>query len=170
MTDLTIRLGILLLAIFLTWLLVKAGSQFVARQRRRALAARPLALTEIVSPGSTTVAPLSTVRILSFSSPDCRQCHQLQAPALQRLLQARGDMVSVVDLDATVEQELTQNYHILTVPSTVVLDGQGSAQAINYGFANTQRLLEQVDAILKPSLTSTPLLSSQTTDLSTITK
>jgi hypothetical protein len=34
------------------------------------------------------------------------------------------------------------------VPTTVVLDETGKAHAINYGFANLQRLLEQVDAIL----------------------
>ncbi len=44
--------------------------------------------------------------------------------------------------------ELTERYRVLTVPTTVVLDASGRAHAVNYGFANTQRLLEQVDTVL----------------------
>ena len=54
----------------------------------------------------------------------------------------------VVDVDAPSEQELVQTYHVMTVPSTVILDARGQAQAINYGFANTQRLLTQIDEVL----------------------
>jgi thioredoxin-like negative regulator of GroEL len=88
------------------------------------------------------------VRILAFSSADCHQCHQLQAPALQRVLEARGKSVSVIEIDAPSSPELTQRYQVLTVPTTVVLDAKGQAHAINYGFANTKRLLEQIDEIL----------------------
>jgi len=38
---------------------------------------------------------------------------------------------------------------VLTLPTTVVLDAAGRAHAVNYGFANTQRLLEQVDEVLE---------------------
>ena len=88
------------------------------------------------------------VRILAFSSATCHQCHQLQAPALKRVLEARGTDVSVVDVDAPGEPELTQHYQVLTVPTTVVLDAMGHARAVNYGFANTGKLLEQVDEVL----------------------
>ena len=47
-----------------------------------------------------------------------------------------------------MEHQLTQAYHVLTVPSTVVLDAEGNAHAVNYGFANTQRLPQQVDEAL----------------------
>ncbi len=53
-----------------------------------------------------------------------------------------------MDVDATMEHQLTQAYHVLTVPSTVVLDAEGNAHAVNYGFANTQRLPQQVDEAL----------------------
>jgi len=43
---------------------------------------------------------------------------------------------------------LAQRYQVLTVPTTVVLDAAGYVHAVNYGFANTQRLLEQVDGVL----------------------
>jgi len=37
-----------------------------------------------------------------------------------------------------------------------VLDAAGQARAVNYGFAPTQRLLEQVDAILAQQVVTIP--------------
>ncbi len=88
------------------------------------------------------------VRILAFSSVDCRQCHTLQTPALQRVTESRKYQVSVEEIDAPGSPELTQRYQVLTLPTTVVLDAAGHVHAVNYGFANTQRLLEQVDGVL----------------------
>src|SRR5439155_22351505 len=105
----------------------------------------PGILSEIIY-GEVQSRPL--VRILAFISANCHQCHQLQAPALKRVLEARGTDVSVVDVDAPDEPELAQRYQVLTVPTTVVLDAKGRARAVNYGFANTVKLLEQVDEVL----------------------
>jgi thioredoxin-like negative regulator of GroEL len=88
------------------------------------------------------------VHILAFSSADCRQCHELQIPALQRVLDARGSKVSVAEVDAPNSPDLTQRFRVLTLPSTVVMDAKGRAHAVNYGFANTQLLLDQVDEVL----------------------
>jgi hypothetical protein len=139
-----VRIGVLVLVTALLWLLVWSGRRFVGSRRRLALAAAPMA------PGNDVDAntSLSLVRILAFSSDDCRQCHELQIPALQRVLDARGTRVSVAEVDAPNSPDLTQRYRVLTVPSTVVMDAQGRAHAVNYGFANTQRLLEQVDEVL----------------------
>ena len=144
MIEIVTRLGILAVVGMVTALLVWTGRNYVETQRRRALAAVSLA-------GGDTAASengRSPIRILDFSSADCRQCHQLQEPALQRVLAARGESVRVVDVDATSDEQLVRTYHVLTVPSTVILDAAGNAHAVNYGFANTQRLLAQVDEVL----------------------
>jgi thioredoxin-like negative regulator of GroEL len=143
MSELLFRIVIIAALGLLTWLLIWSGRRFVASRRQRALAAAPLAPSSQQETGR--------VRILAFSSDDCRQCHQLQEPALQRLLAQRGEAVSVEYIDAPTTPELTRHYQVLTVPTTVVLDATGKAHAINYGFANVQRLLEQVDAILTMS-------------------
>jgi hypothetical protein len=151
MSETIIRLCTVVLVGLAMWLVVWTGRRFVERQRQQALAAAPLgtmpthgsAATQALADGGP-----SLIRILAFSSPDCHQCHQLQIPALQRVVEARGSTVTFTEVDATIEQELARTYHILTVPSTVVLDAQGNARAINYGFANTQRLLKQVDEML----------------------
>lgn len=147
MSVILVRVGVLVLVSILLWLVIWAGRRFVESQRRRVLAAEPV----VSSAGAgeeylrTDTAP---VRILAFSSADCHQCHQLQMPALQRLLRARSNDVSVLEIDAPSSPELTQRYRVLTLPTTVVLDDTGRARAVNYGFADTGRLLEQVDEVL----------------------
>jgi hypothetical protein len=67
---------------------------------------------------------------------------------LQRVVEARSNVVSVIGIDTSTSSELAQRYQVLTVPTTLVLDATGQAHAVNYGFANTQRLLAQVDEVL----------------------
>ncbi len=142
MSELLVRAGALVLVSLLVVLIVWSGRRFVESQRRSALAAVPL------SPDVDAGASLSQVRILAFSSDDCRQCHEMQIPALQRVLDARGSKVSVAEVDAPNSPDLTQRYRIMTLPSTVIMDAAGRAHAVNYGFANTQHLLKQVDEVL----------------------
>jgi hypothetical protein len=146
MSEIIMRFGVLLLLAIGGGLLVLLGRRFVESQRRRALsAAAPSSLPEM---GTGETATNTAVRILSFSSPDCQQCKRLQAPALERVLEARGETVTVVKIDATTDQDFARTYRVLTVPSTVVLNTEGKAHAINYGFADTHRLLSQVDEVL----------------------
>jgi thioredoxin-like negative regulator of GroEL len=154
MPEIVVRAGVLVLVVMLLWLVAWSGRRFVEIQRRRALAAAPL----VTSTGSDEVdvhSNPSPVRILAFSSADCHQCHQLQTPALQRVMEARGRDVSVIEVDAPSSPELTQRYRVLTLPTTVVLDVTGRAHAVNYGFANSQQLLEQVDEVLATIAQST---------------
>ena len=147
MPDIVMRLGVLILVAVLLWILTWSGRRFVEMRRQQALAAAPL---DIMTGGSipTIDSDKTRVRILAFKSEDFRQCHTLQAPALKRLLETCGDTIAVVEVDAPDAPELTQRYRVLTLPTTVVLDATGNARAVNYGFASTQRLLEQVHAVL----------------------
>ena len=149
MQEIVLRLGILFLIGTAAWLLLQFCRRFIEIQRQQALTATLPTLPDAEGTlHAQSEADHAHVHILVFSSADCRQCHQLQAPALQRVVEARGNTVSVVEVDAPTESTLVQAYHVLTVPSTVLLDATGQAQAINYGFANTQRLLMQVDELL----------------------
>lgn len=141
MSDTLVRAGVLVLVSLALLLIVWLGKRFVERQRQQALAAQPsVNMDDASSP--------SQVRILAFTSADCQQCHTLQAPALLRVQEARGEAVRVMEVDAPGSPELTERYRVLTLPTTVVLDAAGHAHAVNYGFANTSRLLEQVDEVL----------------------
>ena len=134
-----LRLAILALALVLIAVLVWGGRFFVARQKRLALA------------GGLFGPTGGKVRVLAFSSADCTQCHTLQQPALRRLQALRGNEIDVVEIDAPASPDLARRYRILTVPSTVVLNAAGEAHAINYGFANLNKLQQQIDAVLAPA-------------------
>ena len=144
MTDIIARIGVLLLVSLLIYAIVWYGRRFVEKRRQSAFAALPFAGNQQDATGSQQ----SPIRILAFSSEDCHQCHRLQTPALRRVIEARGERVYVEEIDAPSSPELTQRYKVLTLPTTVVLDAAGYVHAVNYGFANTQRLLEQVDKVL----------------------
>ena len=131
--------GVSLAAIVAVWLV----RRYVDQQRRLAIAA-----SIVRRPKGGASGP---VRILAFSSDDCRQCRTLQAPALQRVQAARGVGLLVTEVDAPAAPALVEQYRVLTLPTTVVLDAAGQVHAINYGFADTQRLLTQVDQVLATS-------------------
>src|SRR5690348_8846670 len=147
MPGIIIRIGVLALVSLLMCAIVWYGRRFVEKRRQLALAALPTqSLSDISKIDAHTVQ--TPVRILAFSSADCRQCHTMQTPALQRVTGARKSLVSVEEIDAPGSPELTRRYRVLTLPTTVVLDASGHVHAVNYGFASTGRLLEQVDAVL----------------------
>ncbi len=144
MNDVGLRLLIVLVIALATYALIWIVRRFVARQRSRALAAEPVLPAQFASAEDQA----ARVRILAFSSEDCRPCHTLQAPALRRVQETYGERLAVTEIDAPHEPELTQRYHVLTVPTTVLLDASGKAHAINYGFTNVQSLSRQVEEIL----------------------
>jgi hypothetical protein len=148
MAAILARLGVLALVSLALWLVVWSGQRFVEARRQAVLKGAPAELPAV--PGLDSSVGAAPVHILNFSSADCSQCHRLQEPALRRLLEARGE-VSVLNVDAPNSPDLTRRYQVLTVPTTVVLDATGQAQAVNYGFAPTARLLKQVDAVLAKS-------------------
>ncbi len=125
--------------VILTALAFLLNRRFVEKQRQQALAALPS--TASFSNHAAEADSLSSVRILAFSSADCHQCHTLQTPALRQVQEVYGDSVTIVDVDAPNEPELTRRYHVLTVPTTVVLDAAGRPHAVNYGFAPAPKLI-----------------------------
>jgi len=158
------RLVTLAVVVLALWAVVWLTRRFVEARRQQALRAVPaladaaLLRSAGIVAGHSDAAPGAhgddqqptgrKVHILAFSSEDCRPCHTLQKPALERLLAKRPDALMVAYIDAPSSPELTRRYQVLTVPTTVVLDATGKPQAINYGFANAEKLLAQVDAAL----------------------
>ncbi len=139
------------------WAIVWVARRVIEARRQWALNTAPTAhdaamlhaLGAVAGDGTASAqASGAGVSILAFSSEDCRPCHTLQRPALERLLATRPTALTVAYIDAPSSPELTRRYQVLTVPTTVVLDATGKPRAINYGFANAEKLLAQVDAAL----------------------
>ena len=162
------RLAILLGVAILTSLIVLWGRRYVERHKQRALSAPPASSAPPLVPLKVADAPAQPVNtvsmnekaataatpvlILVFSSDDCSQCHMYQTPALHRVAELREDVVTIVEIDAPSSPDMTKRYQVLTVPTTVILDETGKAHAINYGFANAQKLLGQVDEVVAHSV------------------
>ena len=139
MNPTILRVVILAAVAVSTILIVRIGQMFVEQQRRQALQANSHHAASQTS---------SHVRLLVFSSEDCRPCHTLQAPAVHQVRVALGSSIDIEEIDAPNNVSLSEQYHILTVPSTVVLDTRGQAVAVNYGFTPAKILLAQIDAVL----------------------
>ena len=88
--------------------------------------------------------------VLGFSGEYCLPCKTQQRPALDRLHEAFGESLHVLELDALEHADLAGRYGVLTVPTTVVLDGRRRVVAINYGFTNAEKLARQ----LRPALSA----------------
>ena len=82
--------------------------------------------------------------VLYFTTSTCAQCRNHQAPALARM-QARWPDFQLVQLDAVDHRALADYYHVMTVPTTVVLNARRRPVAINHGLAGDERLMDQLN-------------------------
>ena len=139
MNGVGVRLIIVLILSLSIWGIVWITRHFIERNRHQASSADPMPRLEALGEETDTLP--ARVRILAFSSEDCRQCHTLQAPVLRRVKEAYGNILTIIEIDATTSPELTTRYHVLTLPTTVLLDVKGRPHAVNYGFTNAQSLL-----------------------------
>ncbi|RME80353.1 MAG: thioredoxin [Caldilineae bacterium] len=87
--------------------------------------------------------------ILYFTTPDCAQCRFQQRPALARLQQTWGEAVHILTLDAIEHDDLARHFHVLTVPTTIVLDTHRNVIAVNHGLAPAERLEAQLRPLLE---------------------
>ena len=125
---------LLLTAVYLVW------RRHLQQQTQR------LALAEV--PGELTRLPLAAgPAVLYFTTETCAQCRFQQTPALARV-QQQLDHLQVLKLDAVEHGGLADYYHVMTVPTTVVLDGSHRPIAINHGLATAERLLGQIDRMM----------------------
>ena len=111
---------------------------------RRYLDQRSLKLASAGPPPQLATLPLATSPIvLYFTTDSCAQCRFQQTPALEQV-RANHQSLQVLRLDAIEYRDLADHYHVMTVPTTVVLDGQHRPVAINHGLATATRLHEQL--------------------------
>jgi thioredoxin-like negative regulator of GroEL len=102
--------------------------------------------------GNVIAGEVDGPAILFFSGAACTICHTAQRPALDRLAPALDGHVVVREVDVAEEPSLAQRFKVMSLPTTVVLDGDGRARAVNTGFAPAQVLRRQlVDAGLLPA-------------------
>ena len=77
--------------------------------------------------------------ILYFTGENCSVCRTHQEPALAKLAGVRIDKI-----DAIAERELADRFHVYTLPTTVVMSGEGRSLNVNYGYAPATKLERQL--------------------------
>jgi thioredoxin-like negative regulator of GroEL len=85
--------------------------------------------------------PISTPGIVYFYGPHCATCRQ-QAGVLDWL--AETENVQMARIDASKETQLADELGVMTVPTTVVVDGSKRVRSVNPGFRGAEILREQL--------------------------
>jgi thiol-disulfide isomerase/thioredoxin len=85
--------------------------------------------------------------LVYFTTPDCAPCKTVQRPAIQRVAEALGEGLEVVEIDAYEQPDLAKTWGVMSVPTTFVLDARGDARYVNTGVARAEKLLEQIQTL-----------------------
>ena len=139
MDDRLIALGVALAVALGVWAVSKLYRVWLGRAHPSADLLQPLGIP-------TDDRPV----VLGFTGEYCLPCKTLQHPALERLRAQLGQSIQISEVDALEHADLAGRYGVLTVPTTVVLDGNRNVIAINYGVTQTEKLRQQIEPHLKP--------------------
>jgi len=123
------RLALTLLIIGLSWLAFQLF-QRVHRQRV-----------------TLAAAPVTQPALLYFRSDTCAPCYT-QGLLLEPVLQRFSGRVLFEKIDADIDLERARQYSVFTLPTTILVDGQGVVKQINYGLTDSQKLSRQLETIL----------------------
>lgn len=85
--------------------------------------------------------------ILYFSSPHCAPCQAIQRPALDRLLELSAGKLQVIEVDALKRAHLADEWGVLSLPTTFLIDAQGRPRGVNHGVAREAKLIQQLRKI-----------------------
>lgn len=123
------RLLLSLLIVVLGWL---AFQVFQRTHRRRV---------------STAAALPPQPALLYFRSDACAPCYT-QAMFLEPVTEKFRGRVLFEKIDADIETERARQYGVFTLPTTILVDGQGVVKQINYGLTDSHKLSRQLETIL----------------------
>jgi hypothetical protein len=70
-----------------------------------------------------------------------------QQPALQRLQTQLGDGIQVIQIDASENSEAADRWGVFSAPTTFILDSLKQVRDVNYGVADTPKLIRQLNSI-----------------------
>ncbi len=82
--------------------------------------------------------------LLYFTGEYCTACKYQQTPIVEQISAKLGEAVVVKTVDVSVQPEIAGQFKVLTLPTTVVLDGRGQVKAINYGVTQQHQLEAQL--------------------------
>jgi thioredoxin 1 len=85
--------------------------------------------------------------ILYFTTPDCAPCKLVQEPAIRSLKKQLGDVLQVIEVDASTHPDLAGEWGVMSVPTTFLIDARGRPRVVNHGLATKEKLFQQLREI-----------------------
>jgi thiol-disulfide isomerase/thioredoxin len=85
--------------------------------------------------------------ILYFTTPDCAPCKTVQRPALNILQGRLGDRLQIIEVNAYDQPDLAKLWGVMSVPTTFILDSQGTPRHVNHGATPANKLFEQISLV-----------------------
>lgn len=89
--------------------------------------------------------------LLCFSTAQCAVCKYQQAKCLDQVrkhFKGNGADVDIRKFDAAERADISGMLGVVTVPTTVILDGDGKVTELNTGLVKTKLLIEQFEKVL----------------------
>lgn len=117
--------------------LLVAYRLFEARHKVRASSAKS------ATPGDVARQP----SLLYFRSDHCTPC-VTQAQFLQQLPEQMTRQITIEQIDAEKERDVAARYGVFTLPTTMLVDRQGSVRHVNYGLIDAHKLTSQLESVL----------------------
>jgi thiol-disulfide isomerase/thioredoxin len=83
--------------------------------------------------------------IVYFTTPTCAPCKTIQRPAIEALKKNLGKRLQVFEVDASAQPGLAQDWGVLSVPTTFIIDADGKPRYVNHGVASAEKLFQQLE-------------------------
>ncbi len=91
-------------------------------------------------------APTGIPTLLYFRSDTCAVC-PTQGRFVDEVAATWNGRLRVQTIDAALETELTSQFQVFTLPTTILLDEQGHVSAVNYGLTDSGKLTRQLHGV-----------------------
>jgi thiol-disulfide isomerase/thioredoxin len=86
--------------------------------------------------------------VVYFWSETCAPCKTVQLPALKQLQVELGpDGLQVLAIDALAQSQVADEWGVLGVPTTFIIDRNGQARRVNHGVVRADQLRQQIEAL-----------------------
>jgi thiol-disulfide isomerase/thioredoxin len=83
--------------------------------------------------------------LVYFTTPTCAPCKTVQRPAIEQLTGRFGRWFQVIEVDASSQPDVAQEWGVLSVPTTFVIDASGKPRYVNHGVTNAATLIKQLE-------------------------